>query len=130
MKSTQAIRGGIALMVVAGSLTVLTSCGGQADDSVDTKTSAVVAGTYVQCTFSAPAPAGYPQKKCLFSQINSSICFCYPPDSNTVDEMDYQLITVLHTPPGNMSSISYANGSTADRSNRSRTRCRWVWTSI
>jgi hypothetical protein len=89
----------------------MAACGGQENDRVETTTSAL-AGQSVQCQFRSPPPAGFPQKKCFFSQINSAICFCYPADSNTTDEMDYQIVTILHTPPGNMSSISYANGST------------------
>jgi len=105
------VQSGILIVLAAVTLAMTASCGSQEDEGVETKASAL-AGQFVSCKLGSPPPAGFPQKKCLFSQINSAICFCYPADSNTVDEMAYYVVTILHTPPGNMSSISYANGST------------------
>jgi hypothetical protein len=103
--------GTITHILVAAIVATIVSCGGDQSDGTEVKTSALL-GQGIACKFLQPPPAGFPQKLCVNTTINSAVCVCYPADANTTDEMAYQLVTILHAPPGNMSSISYANGST------------------
>jgi hypothetical protein len=105
---------GTSMILAVGGLITAMSCGGQQDDTAEKTSSNAVAGHGIGCAFNKPLPAGYPQRVCQFAppRIIPTFCLCYPPDAYTNDLLDYQLVTVLHSPPGNMSSISYANGST------------------
>jgi hypothetical protein len=93
---------------------VVVEAGSCAPPDIETKTSAI-AGQGVQIPWTKLCPVGYPQRVCQTGQVKPVLqvtCVCFPPDVNTSDDMAYQVVTIVHAPPGNMSSLSYPSGST------------------
>jgi FG-GAP-like repeat len=104
------------VVVTVAALMALSSC--NADSSGVDEVQSALAGTSVPCLAPPTAlPAGYPQRiGCHSNGGLIAACTCYPADVTSTDKVPYQVVTILYAPPGNMSSISYASGSTVGTS--------------